>query len=123
MVGMMGPYGGGYDGYGMMGYGYGYPFFGWGMWLLWFIVFGIIGYFVYLDANKRGMNGALWWILVIIPMLGILFLIIYLIIRETSGKSALSVEKSAMDIVRERYAKGEISSEQFQKMSEDLKKQ
>jgi len=102
--------------------GWGFPFFGWGMMLVWIILFGIIGYFVYLDANKRGMNGLLWWILIIIPMIGILALILYIILRETSGKNAATGGTAAMDILKERYAKGEITSEQFQKMSEELKK-
>lgn len=102
--------------------GWGFPFFGWGMMLIWFIVFLVIGYFVYQDANKRGMNGLLWWILIIIPMVGIIALIIYVILRETSGQKVLSEGKTAMDILKERYARGEITSEQFQKMSEDLKK-
>ncbi len=104
------------------GYGWGFPFFGWGMMLIWIVLFLIIGYFVYLDANKRGMNGILWWILIIIPMIGILALILYIIIRETSGQKPLPGGKTPMDIVKERYAKGEITSEEFQKMSEELKK-
>jgi putative membrane protein len=105
-------------GYGNMGF----PMFGWGMMLVWFIVFLVIGYFVYLDANKRGMNGILWWILILIPMIGILVLILYVVIRETGGQKFLSEGKTAMEILKERYAKGEISSEQFEKISEDLKK-
>ncbi len=34
---------------------YGYPFFGFGM-LFWWLVFLIIGFLVYQDANKRGVN-------------------------------------------------------------------
>ncbi|MFA5268964.1 MAG: SHOCT domain-containing protein [Methanoregula sp.] len=107
----------------MGGYGgWGFPFFGmWGMMLVWFIVFLIIGYFVYQDANKRGMNGLLWGILIIIPMIGILALILYVILRE-SGGNKITDGKTAMDILKERYAKGEITSEQFQTMSEELKK-
>jgi putative membrane protein len=102
--------------------GWGFPFFGmWGMMLIWFIVFLVIGYFVYQDANKRGMNGLLWWVLIIIPMIGILALLLYVILRETGGNK-ITDGKTAMDILKERYAKGEITSEQFQKMSEDLKK-
>ena len=103
-------------------YGYGLPFFSWGMILIWIIVFLIIGYFVYLDANKRGMNGLLWWILIIIPMIGIIALIIYVVIRETRGQDMQSERKTALDILKERYAKGEITTEQFQKMSEELRK-
>ena len=103
-------------------YGWGFPFSGGGMMLAWIILFGIIGYFVYLDANKRGMNGLLWWILIIIPMIGILALILYIIIRETGGPKPLPEGKTPMDIVKERYAKGEITSDEFQKMKEDLKK-
>jgi len=92
------------------------------MMLFWLVVFLIIAYLVYRDANTRGMNGLLWAILVLIPMVGILFLVIYIIVRETGGQKALPGEKSAMDILKERYTKGEITSQQFQKMSEDLKK-
>lgn len=102
--------------------GYGFPFFGWGMMLIWLVLFLIIAYLVYQDANSRRMNGLLWGILVLIPMAGILFLIIYIAVRETSGQMPVSGEKSPVDILKERYAKGEITSEQFGKMSEDLKK-
>lgn len=102
--------------------GFGFPFFGGGMMLLWLVIFIIIGYFVYLDANKRGMNGILWWILIVIPMIGIFSLILYIILRESRGQVTVPEGKSAIDILKERYSKGEITSEQFQKMSEELKK-
>ncbi len=92
------------------------------MMFFWLIIFLIIACLVYMDANKRGMNGLLWGILVIIPVLGVLFLVIYIVVRETGGQKTMSGEKSAVDILKERYAKGEITSEQFQSMSEDLKK-
>jgi putative membrane protein len=90
--------------------------------LAWIVLFLVIGYFVYLDANKRGMNGIQWWILVIIPMIGIIALILYIILRETGTQKSMSEGKTAIDILKERYAKGEITSEQFQKMCEELKK-
>ena len=107
---------------GMWGGGYGYPFYGWGMMLSWFVIFIIIGYFVYKDANSRGMNGLLWFILVIIPMIGIISLIIYLIIRESGSQTTVPGEKTAMDHLKERYARGEITREEFLKIGEDLKK-
>ena len=107
-------------GYGAAGYGF--PILRFSMMLFWLFVFLVIAYLVYKDAKTRGMNGLLWGILVLIPFVGILFLIIYVVIRETAGQKGLPAEKSAMDIVKERYAKGEITSEQFQKISEDLKK-
>ncbi len=103
-------------------YGYGFPFFGLAMMLFWLVVFIAIAYLVYRDANSRGMNGLLWFILVIIPMVGILFLVIYLIIRESGAPRVAEGRRTPMDILKERYAKGEITGEQFQKMSEDLKK-
>jgi len=103
-------------------WGGGFPFWGLGMMFFWLVVFLIIAYLVYQDANRRGMNGLLWGILVLIPVLGILFLIIYIISRETGGQKAMPGEKSPMDILKERYAKGEITGEQFRTMSEDLKK-
>jgi putative membrane protein len=104
------------------GYGYGFPFFGWGMMLIWLVVFLVLAYLVYQDANKRGMNGLLWGILILIPMLGIIFLILYIVIRESTVQKAVPEGAGAMDILKMRYAKGEITSEQFRTMSEDLKK-
>ncbi len=106
----------------MGGWGGGLPFWGLGMMFFWLVAFLIIAYLVYQDANRRGMNGLLWGILVLIPVLGILFLIIYIISRENGGQKAMQGEKSPMDILKERYAKGEITGEQFRTMSEDLKK-
>jgi putative membrane protein len=106
----------------MWGGGYGFPFLGWGMGLIWLVAFLIIGYLVYQDANKRGMNGLLWGILIIIPMVGILFLIMYIVVRESNSQKTVPEGSNAMDILKVRYAKGEITSEQFKTISEDLKK-
>jgi len=47
--------------------------------VLWFVVAILIAVWVYRDAEKRGENGALWLIIVLIT--GILGLIIWLIVR------------------------------------------
>jgi putative membrane protein len=101
--------------------GFGFPFFGGLMMLFWLILFLVIAYLIYQDANNRGMNGILWGVLVLIPMVNILFLILYIIIRETSGQRSVSEKKTASDILKERYAKGEITSEQFKTMLDEIK--
>lgn len=103
-------------------YPHGFPFVSWGLVLVWFIVFLVIGYFVYLDANKKGKNGLPWWILVMIPFLGIIFLILYMVIREGGSPNAGLENSKAMNILKGRYALGELTSEQFVMMQEDLKK-
>jgi TctA family transporter len=47
--------------------------------VLWFVVAILIAVWVYRDAEKRGENGALWLIIVLIT--GIIGLIIWLIVR------------------------------------------
>lgn len=47
--------------------------------IVWFVVWIVLGIWVYKDANSRDMNGALWLIVVIV--LGIVGLIIYLLVR------------------------------------------
>ncbi len=103
------------------GYGYGFPFFNWGLVLLCILIFLIIAFLVYQDANKRGQNGLLWGILVLIPMIGIIFLILYIVIRET-GPAKTGPGAGAMEILKIRFAKGEITAEEFRAMSEELKK-
>jgi putative membrane protein len=98
------------------GFPFGFPFFGFGM-VFWWIIFLVIGYLVYQDANKRGMNGLLWFILVILPMVGIIFLLLYIVIRETPPAEK---KKAPLEILKERYAKGEISEEEYRKMKQEL---
>jgi putative membrane protein len=99
---------------------WGFELFGFWM-VFWWIIFLFIGYLVYQDAEKRGMNGLLWFILVILPMVGILFLIIYVILREVSPRESEEHNK-ALEILKERYARGEITQEEFQKMREELER-
>jgi putative membrane protein len=108
--------------YGMMnGYPYGYPFAGMFIWMciVWVIQL-IVGYFVYRDAKERGVNPVLWFVLVIIPMIGWLFLVIYVIIRESGRQGPEAGRNSARAILDERYARGEISTEDYQKMKDQL---
>jgi len=55
---------------------------------------------------------ALFWILVILG--------IAVLLRWLTGSSSVRGEERAMDILRERYAKGELTREQFEKMKQDL---
>lgn len=99
-----------------------FPFFGWGMMLLWLLVFLVVGILVYRDANRRGMNGLLWFVLVILPMVGLIFLILYLVLREPGGVQPVPVGDTAMDVLRQRYARGEIDEEEFRKRKEELER-
>jgi putative membrane protein len=97
-----------------------FPFFGiWGL-IVW-VVQIIIAILVYKDAQKRKKNGLLWCILVSLPWIGILFLIAYLIIRgeETEKKEIYDEGQKVLD---ERYAKGEITREEYLQMKKDIEK-
>jgi len=48
--------------------------------IFWLVITVLLCVWVYRDAESRGMNGALWLIIVFIA--GILGLIVYLIVRE-----------------------------------------
>ena len=89
----------------------------WGI-LYWGLML-VAGVLVYQDAEKRSMNGILWFILIIIPWIGIISLLVYLILR--GEKSTISAHKEkAEDILKERYARGEISREEYLKIKHDL---
>jgi putative membrane protein len=101
---------------------WGWPFFFMGYFgLLIWALFIIIGVLVYQDAEKHGMNGVLWFILVIIPWIGIIALILYLVIREERVAKDRNSEDPEL-ILKRRYARGEITREQYLQMMEELKK-
>ena len=104
--------------YGMMGdWWFG---LGWFWMLIMWIPLLVIGIVVYHDAEKRNMNGLLWLILVILPMVGLLFLLLYLVMRDTGTDQYEN--KSARKILDERYARGKISKDEYEDMKKDLQK-
>ncbi|MHA2431190.1 MAG: SHOCT domain-containing protein, partial [Promethearchaeota archaeon] len=61
----------------------------------------------------------LWFVLVILPWIGLIFLIVYLVIREEAFESKKTLT-DAHKILDERYAKGEISREEYLQGKKDL---
>ena len=72
-----------------------------------------------MDGYGYGMGGGMWilglifWILVIA---GLILLIKYL----WEGAGAKRVEESALEVLKKRYARGEISKEEFEDKKKDL---
>ncbi len=57
--------------------------------------------------------GAIFWILILV---GLVLLIKYL----WEGAGAKGAQESALEILRKRYAKGEINKEEFEEKKKDL---
>jgi putative membrane protein len=100
---------------------WGIPFMGFWMMGIW-LVFIVIAFLVYQDANKREMNGLLWFILVILPWIGIVFFVVYLVIREEKNHPQSTTKRTVEQILDERYAKGEIMREEYQQKKNDIGK-
>jgi putative membrane protein len=60
--------------------------------------------------------GGFMWILII----GLIFVLIWTNTREKDKYLPFDKSESAIDILKKRYAKGEITKEQFEQMKKDL---
>ncbi len=77
-----------------------------------------------MDGFGHGWGMGWGWIIGI----GILVLVVWLIVKvinqsnrpPTGGTGGGSSEKSALDILKDRYAKGEIDKEEFEERKKDL---
>ena len=58
----------------------------------------------------------IFWIIIIV---GIVFLVVWLV-NQNTRKTPPSSEKSALDILKERYARGEIRKEEFEEKKKGL---
>jgi putative membrane protein len=58
-----------------------------------------------------------FWVAVIV---GIIFLIRWLVLSTRGGVSASRSEDSALEILKRRYARGEINKEEFEEKRKDL---
>lgn len=106
MMGMMGGWSTPYDGYqsnyvnSMMGNYFGFP--GW---------YSMMGY----GGSPGGWIGLLWWALIIIGTV----LLIRWAISQSRGHAGHKGEP-ALDVLKSRYAKGEIDKEEFEEKKTDL---
>ena len=96
-----------------------HPFLGLGFMVIWLVQL-VIAYFVYKDAKEQKMSAPLWFILVILPMVGFLLAVLYAIIREV--RMPIDMTNTPMDILKTRFAKGEITLEEYERTKEALMK-
>jgi len=83
------------------GWGHGPGMMGWGFGMGWF---GLI------------MMGV-FWILIIVA---IIFLIRWLVVSSRAGSHGQKPEETALEILKKRYARGEINKEEFEQKKRDL---
>ena len=67
-----------------------------------------------------GMMNGFGWIFMILFWVIIIFLFSRLFSSRSAGNS-VDTYKSALDILKERYAKGEITKDEYEQMKQDLK--
>ena len=66
--------------------------------------------------------GGMWigWIIWLVIIAAIIWVVASLVGRSKRGEENAHPTESAMDILKKRYAKGEITKEQFDQMKKDL---
>ena len=88
-------------------------------WIAVWVVQFILAFMVYRGAEKKDKNSLLWFILVIIPWVGFLFLIAYIVIKGEKVEAEDAID-NAQKVIDERYAKGEITREEYIQIKKDI---
>jgi putative membrane protein len=75
----------------------------------------------YMGGGMHNMHfwgaGIIMWILLIVVIVLLIYFVIY-ILRSNDSKH--SYNETALDILKKRYARGEITKEQYDQMKKDL---
>lgn len=66
------------------------------------------------------MGFGLGWFFMVLFWVAVIAGIVYFVRWLVSKDREMSKEKTALDILKERYAKGEISKEEFEEKKKDL---
>jgi len=73
-----------------------------------------------MGSGMMGWSGYGWWM----PIGGLIFLILLIVglylVFSSYHKSGQISDTGAIEILKERYAKGEITEEQYQRMKKEL---
>ncbi len=69
-----------------------------------------------------GMGLGFGWLLMILFWILLILGIVYLVKLIGGSSKKVDKEETALDILKKRYAKGEISREEFERMRDDLMK-
>ncbi len=66
--------------------------------------------------------GWLWFIVMVVFLIAVVVGIVFFIrwITLSTGKGGMRPEDSALDILKKRYARGEITKEEYEKMKKDI---
>ena len=68
-----------------------------------------------------GLGMGWWWIIGAICMIVIVWIIVKIINQSNHHNTRLDNKKSALDILKERYARGEIDKQEFEERKNNLK--
>jgi len=69
-------------------------------------------------GNHGFMGGGFMWVFWIAVVVGIIFLVKWII--EQGRQSAQSTDSNPLDILKRRYARGEIDKEEYERKWKDL---
>ncbi len=71
-----------------------------------------------MNGNGWGMNWEMNWVMWLIPPL--IILASYFFVKSTSKSPGGQFTELPLDILKKRYAKGEVTKQQFDQMKKDL---